>query len=344
MKHALIGIILCIILSGCETIIDLDVPGGYQPRLVVNSTFTPANVWSLALTQSAPFGDTRFSDDLIVPNANVIILGEDDFRDTLKFFPDEGVYQSVYENRPQKGETYHLKITAPGFADVEATSHVPILTANLLSIDSDIIKFEYSNDIASFKVRINIDDQPGENYYRLALYQVVSECSSYTIDEEAENDASPDSLYFEYHNFQSNSPLLHAYPESVDDPTYSLSEDSYRRAFFSDKLFEGTTREFSITSTYSLTDSTGNYFMIEVALLSNDIFAYERTVGLHDSLVDYPNVTQRNPVVVYSNVQNGFGIFAAYASTTFRFDQDGNEWQETDLGVENGEIKNCDNF
>jgi len=345
MRHLFTGFLLCIVVTGCETIIDLDVADNYESRLVVISTFSPGKIWTLELSQSVPFNDSSLYTDAIVSNATVVILADDGFRDTLKYNANQKIYISVDGNTPQHGKTYHLQIKAPGFADIEASSQVPLLSSNLLDVGREPIKIGSLVIPDQFVARFNIDDEPGRNYYRVTLERLVSECFSF--DTTGSDIVNPDTLYSERNYFQSNSPLFHSFPETVDDPSYPDLQDSYSTAYFSDKLFDGMTREFSITFTPEIsraTESIGNHFFLEVSLLSNDLFAHERTVGLHDELVDLPNINQRNPVVIHSNIQNGFGVFAAYTSAIFMFDEDGNEWQPVGLGAKSGVIVNCDNY
>ena len=99
-------------------------------------------------------------------------------------------------------------------------------------------------------------------------------------------------------------------------------------AFLSDQLFEATTQEFEITFEPTVFDFVSPYFILELSALSDDLFAFERSLVLHDYYLFGPNITRSSPAVVYSNVVNGLGVFAGYTSDTYRFDAEGNEWEE----------------
>ncbi len=82
--------------------------------------------------------------------------------------------------------------------------------------------------------------------------------------------------------------------------------------------------------------------MLVLTALSNESFAYERSLELHDIFLHTPNILQTsNRLAVYTNVLNGLGIFAGYTSDVYRFDTEGNEWQEDVLGVGTNELQPC---
>jgi len=342
MIRLFIGILLVVsvVIFGCQSIVDLNVPDGYESRLVIQSTFFPDDVWTVSVSQSVPFSDQRPLNELNLSDATVIITGENNFRDTLLHTKD-GIYQSAHGHRPEYGVTYSLQVKASGFPDIEATSQIPSLNSKFLALKP--IQFEDETSFTkpeSYEVRFQIEDQPGRNYYSLTLYRVVSRCTSWSGDQ-PDYEANPEIFYSQLNTFQSTSPSFHSYPETVDDPTYPDFEDYYFTAYFSDRLFDGISRDFPVTFTPQQKDSIGHYFMFELINMSNDLFAHERTLALHDQLVGLPNITQRNPVVVHTNIRNGFGIFAGYTRQMLRFDAKGNEWPNDDIPIDPDGIINC---
>ena len=141
--------------------------------------------------------------------------------------------------------------------------------------------------------------------------------------------------------FNTNSPSFHAYIETVDDPIYPNIESVFFSACLSDQLFEATTQEFEITFEPTVFEFVGPYFILELSALSDDLFAFERSLVLHDYYLIGPNLTRSSPAVVYSNVVNGLGIFAGYTSDTYRFDVEGNEWQEDLVVVGSSDPQPC---
>ena len=165
----------------------------------------------------------------------------------------------------------------------------------------------------------------------------MDETGSIRIEDDPRHSVDYDWLFF-----QSNSPSFHAYIEAVDDPTIPDVEENFGPAFFSDQLFEATAKEFEITFEPMIFESIRPYFMLVLTALSDESFAYERSFGLHDIFLSTPNILQTgNRLTVYTNIQNGLGIFAGYTSDRYWFDTEGNEWQEDVRGIGEGELLPC---
>ncbi len=333
-----IGLLLFSVLCGCETIVDFDIPDGYQSSLVVQSHFSPDSLWSVQLSKSVPLRDTSESSELLVSGATVIISGEDNFRDTLQQV-DHGIYRTLQGHRPIIGVLYRVQVKVDGFPDVEAFSQIPLLSSEL--VDLHRIVPSDSSTAERFRLRFTLKDQPDKNYYRLNLYQAIPVCETEDGLRRIGRDHPSYSLDYRLTSFQSNSPSFTDFAGTVDDPTYTNLSESFVTAYFSDQLFESTTRQFEITFEPRIFESIRPHYRLALTALSDDLFAFERSLDIYDLYVGLPNISQRNPAVVYTNVQNGFGIFAGYSEDNFRFDEQGNEWEEERLGVGENELAPC---
>ena len=56
---------------------------------------------------------------------------------------------------------------------------------------------------------------------------------------------------------------------------------------------------------------------LQVLYISETYYEYLKTARLHDETRENPFA---EPLNVYGNVENGYGIFAGYSSRTFEFD------------------------
>ena len=317
-------ILLFGVFCGCETIVELDIPSDYQAKLVVESQFSPDSLWTFRVGKSVPYTETVEPSELIVPDARIIISDENHFRDTLQHVGG-GIYKTLQGHRPVSGTTYNVKASASGFSEVQASSWAPPLQSELLEIES--MEVENSSDRERYVLRFSIADQPGSNYYNLNLYQVMPFCEDdngwFRIEDGPDYTTRYKPIFF-----GSNSPSFHAFIETVDDPIYPRIENKFSGAFLSDQLFEATTQEFEITFEPTAFEFVSPYFKLELSALSDDLFAFERSLELHDYYLFGPDLARSSPAVVYTNVVNGLGIFAGYTSDTYRFDAKGNEWQE----------------
>jgi len=333
-----IAILLFIAVCGCESVVDLEVPGGYDSKLVVESIFSPDSLWRVEISRSVPLGDNSMESELMVSDASIVIFGENNFRETLRHV-DHGVYRMDHSHRPERGSEYRIQVDVDGYPQVTASSWAPFLRSELLRVER--LARDDSSATENYGMRLRLADQPGANYYRLDLFQVAPFCRDETWGYPRIGDNHRHLADYSRLTFQSSSPSLHHYPETVDDPTVPDFDDWFWSAYFSDQLFEATTNEFEIAFEATVFKSINPHFMLVLTAFSDDLFAFERSVALQDLFVGVPNIIQRNPVEVHTNVLNGLGIFAGYTSDTYRFDGNGDKWQEDELGVGAGELQPC---
>lgn len=331
-------ILLIGVLCGCESVVDLDLPGDYQSKLVIESVFSPDSLWKVHVGKSVLIGVNLPANELIVPNAEIIIFDEDRFRDTLHHIND-GVYRSMRDHRPVSGTRYRMQVSAPGFTEAEASSWAPPLQSEFLEIKSIPYEDPYSEE--RYSIRFRLADRPGKNYYSITLDQVMPYCEPVDGGMSIRDGAGYWTDYW-FLLFQSTWPSFYVYPEAVDDPLYPDFDNTFiGGAYFSDRLFEATTVEFEMTFESRSFESIGSYFMVTITALSEDLFAYQRSIGHYDLYVNEPNLTRNTPVTVYTNFRNGLGLFAGYTVESHRFDANGNEWEEDVVGVGVGEIGPC---
>ncbi len=336
--RGIIPVLLTAALFGCESIIDVEIPGGYESQLVVTSHFSSDSLWAVEVGKSIPLRDDSHPNDLKLSNARIIINGEDAFRDSLHQI-DFGLYQTSQNYRPINGINYTVEVTVDGFPVVTASSRAPSLNSALL--DMKLVPQEDSSTPDQYKLRIRLVDQPGDNYYKLNLYQAVPVCRDTTGSQRYEDDPNY-SLDYDFLIFQSKAPSFHEFIEAVDDPTVPDIEDEFGTAYFSDQLFDSTTREFEIIFEPMTLKSVNPYLMLKLTAFSNESFAYERSLELHQLFIEIPNLLQTsNRLTVYTNVENGLGIFAGSTSDSYWFDTNGNQWMEDVRGVGNEDIQPC---
>ncbi|MCY4170667.1 MAG: DUF4249 family protein [Bacteroidetes bacterium] len=333
-----IRILLIALLIGCETIVDVEIPGGYESKLIVTSHFSSDSLWTIEVSKSIPLRDDATPSDLKLSDAQIIISGEGSFRDSLHQI-DLGLYQTNLNHYPVKGVTYKVDVTVDGFPSASATSRVPSLASELLSVDR--IQTEGASEPERYTLRVRLVDLPENNYYKLNVYQAVPICRDSTGGLAFEDNPNY-SLAYDFLTFESKAPSFHEYIEAVDDPTIPDIEDEFITAYFSDELFESTTRDFEIIFEPMTLKSVNPYFMLKLTAFSDESFAYERSVELHELFLEIPNLLQTsNRLTVYTNIENGLGIFAGSTSDKYWFDANGNTWMEDIRGIGQGEIQPC---
>ena len=280
--------ILCA-LSACEQIIEPDLPE-HTPRLVLQAFFTPDSTWAAFVGRSAGILES-LPERGPVADATVELLAGDRVIDRLEFLWRDRVY-ALEKNTLQAGESYSLRVSAPGFATIQATDAiprpVPTAIASHLTNTSTRSESAIKGDLS---IKLEIQDPPGETYY----YQI----RAFVFFRSERYEGS----------FSTQDPSIIA-DNAADEP---FNEGfSGTAPFFKDTLFDGQTHEIELSSNYNAPEQTS--FYIQVLHVSETYYEYLKSARLHESTQSNPFA---EPVSVYSNVENGYGIFAGYSSQTF---------------------------
>ena len=138
----------------------------FESKLVVNALFDAESPWSVEVSNSANIFDPESKNEKITFAKVEIFDQNNDFLYEL-IHQGEGVYgRKDYSPSPKRG--YSIKVTAPGYHAVTATSFVPE-KSKLVINDFSIIPNEKYEDV---EVDFNIEDNSQlESYY---IWEVVS--------------------------------------------------------------------------------------------------------------------------------------------------------------------------
>lgn len=313
--------------AGCTTPIELDVPGGYEPRLAVDSKFTPDSLWSVRLSQSAPYSsDLVPPEAYLVTEAAVVVAGEDGFREELVHV-GEGDFHSALGSRPAPEVRYTLTADAPGLPPVRASSIVPAVDAALIDIEEIVAPADY--DPGAYVIRLNLHDAPGPHRYSVKIDMLDWVCydeRGFLSTSENTNSAT---WYRNLVLFTSDLPSMRDYVFQVADASEPfVPEQFYGEAYFSDDLFDGETLEIALEATSENPTVLPPHFRILLRSWSDALWRHEESVERY--YLDEELFSER-PVSVYSNVEDGLGVFGGWSQAAFYVDAEGNAWTEEDL-------------
>lgn len=210
----------------------------------------------------------------VINNALVIFTDNNNQPDTLLEYLNTGAYQSM-QTILDPG-SYKVQIVADG---VTINSQTTIPAPSVISgLDTGSYFFD---NMTNFRIDVKFADNPGEkNYYMIGLV-----C-------EGSYGEKPDVYVF-----------------SSD---LSITSDFRGRPLFPDDLFDGKNKTLRIetdkNNLYSENDSLD--LTIELFSLSYDAYMYFVTSQAQMYTGDSPF---SEPVIVYSNITEGYGIFAGYS-------------------------------
>lgn len=318
--HTITLLALLLTFAACETTVDIPLPP-HEKRIVVNSLLEADKEIEVYVSRSYAPTEVLNAEEIMLPDATVELLQNNVVISTLAYidtaiqdwFGAEGdsirLGKFVAEGIiAQVGETYTLRISHPDFPTATATATTP---PNVRFITGEFIKeagrkvYEdgYTEIQSLFRMTIK-DTVLFDNFYKL-------ENLSFTTTDFF--GGGEDSVLIEIWNINGEAEL------AVDGSFESNSN------FVSDETFNGQEKTIDFLITMPMF-SAGNDLITDY-----DIFGFEGTIST--SFKPYKNYIekidlQRNsqggidflpsePVVVDSNVENGYGFFGGSTQTRF---------------------------
>ncbi len=267
---------------------------------VINCIFSPDSVFKVSVTLPSEILDRNI---YYVNNADVKIYNETGNMLSLVYTGKNGIYKS--SEKPLININYTLKVKIPGYKTVMAKDIIPV-PVNIENVeyyyDIDVLN---SDSIPMAKITFS-DDGKKENYY---------DC----IDFETDNDKR---IYnYAYHGeFNPDNVLLAE--NYLDYHPFSF--------FFSDIIFNGKTYTISlpfanslyVNSNIEFRTTSENYYLFR-KFWTRHLYNQSNDQNIGNNLEDIEFTEllfSGNPVEMFSNIGNGYGIFAGYSCDTWYSD------------------------
>ena len=282
-----------LLFTNCTKQIEFDAQD-IAPRIVVNSLFTNDSLWAANISRSV--GVLETTSYTSINDADVSIFDGNGVQVTTLTNQGDGLYTSPTGAMPVADELYTIEVSAPEYTPVSATNRIPA-AVQINSIDT--VSSTNSDGQTILETTINFQDPPAtENFYMVEVL-----VKGTWIDEWDE---------FEGDTIEFREPLEiscnDVNVETVNRFNFGGFENTYLYLMLKDENFDG--------EDYALTFSVINY----AELKDLELFGEIRLVNTSEAYFNYLksfNMYQRasgnpfaTPVQVYSNVENGMGIFA----------------------------------
>lgn len=306
-------LVMLAMLLGCNREIDFDFPD-VEPAIVVNSIITPESPICVNISAVMPIAEDSYTvvydtvaigtihsqhvpkPKYCIEDASVLIYEDGVLLCSLEYTED-GYY--VSDRYPKVGSTYTIVVNAPGYKECKATTtlyNMPVLSnmsfRDTVSVDQE--GFPLSK--LSFTIT---DNNPNHNFYEMSCRAVSDK---YDID-----------IYF---NKSRNTDKALAQSECL------LFDNSV--LLFTDKYFSNGSYNLDVIYNYSPYVAMPKYDLeITVKTISESYYEYRRSrimqeyqeEGLFENLANGETLSSI-PVDIYSNIENGYGIFASYSTMT----------------------------
>ncbi len=282
------------ILNPCQKELEITYPG-IDSKLVVNCLFTPDTIFKVRIGKLLSVNDSISS--FIIENADCRITENGTFTEKLHY-TENGFYVSTLL-KPKTGNIYSIIVKHPDFETVTATDTIPqqISASNVYTIYN--VLYDPLNESYFHTINIRFKDNVLlRNFYELKL----------TVRESYDTDTFITPLLLNKTNDLTllNTGLIEYEPASIP---------------FSDKLFNG--QNYLLSTYYTLpfqsTDGNGTVtyhthdLIVQFNSVSYQYFQYSRKMIMHlrnQNSDIFEGIG--DPVQMYSNINNGYGIFASY--------------------------------
>lgn len=335
-KIAFILFISIALFFSCEKEIIID-SALLESKLTVNAFISTDSAITVYVYQSLPLNG--YTASKTKNNAKVSLRFDDQLHELELVTNDQYYFQGDYDTlnfytqpnlRGIPGKTYHLEVSCPGFETVTAETTIPI-PVELISIDTmSMIKTEGNNIIFNQYYTLRYIDPANEsNYYRL----VKTETEGKWFDTYYNQDTIKYfSVYTQKGNsyFNSNDPI---FGDETDDANSYLFGGVWNSfAVFNDELNNGKDYQLEVYESMGfwgnedevaeqiknesfVNTHIGNFKKTTIFLqsISPELFLYLKSIDLQSYNDGGPFM---EPVPVYNNINNGYGIFGSYSSTS----------------------------
>lgn len=286
--HIAFSILIVLSFLSCRKEINYKIPDNGR-KIVVNSFFNTEDTFKVNLSKSLYIlDDAQFS---FVQNATVKLYEDDNFVENL-FYDKSGNYFSN-SLKPKAGKNYSLKVLIDNFDEVTASETLPEIV-KINSIDTASVMFVPSGGgfggtekEEMYEFKINFDDKIGNNYYMIKIQYVDK------FGYEGDTTTSVYDLYINYNDI-----IVEKYISSQG------------AIIFSDKYFEGSQLNLSLYL------SKWNFYNLNTPVIVS-LFSLSESYYKYVISFEEQNNSSGNPfaepVQVYNNINNGYGIFAGYS-------------------------------
>ncbi len=310
-KHLLFLLLSLLLLPSCYKQLEIEFPDN-EPLIAVSCLFTKDSSFVVKVNQTTGFNDSVSHK---ITNATCKLFANNQFVENLSHASD-GFYTS--NHKPDYNTVYKIEVSSKDLSIVSATNQLPTPPKIINLTKQDSIMFG-EDGYYLHQLDLTIKD-PAEvsNYYELAVfvYYKLDYSGAWWLDST------------QLAEVDTNYRITAVVPQSQDIVLKNEGLlDYYPRTFpFSDELFNGQTYTLNINyllpgyvTSYNDTEInliTDYQLIVAVRSVSEDYYKYKKKLIIHQNNQDsdiWNGIGE--PVQMFSNITNGYGIFAGY--TTF---------------------------
>lgn len=294
MKYLLL-ILSALSLISCEKYLEFE--GDEAPnRLAVNGFFTDDEAMTVHVSRTQSLLDEASIKSI----ENALVELYDKNGALIETLPhDEDGYYKATEITGNLNENYSVKVQANGFDQVEAESSIPNNSMTITSAEARLTDSGSNFDGSGILLEVDYTESSVSDQY----YGLVFE-SGYFDEATGEID------YFEI------------YPDELGGIS-NVSAYLQNEVLFNDAIINGRSGSMEVevnsyyVDSYSDTPILPNRLRVTVKSYSYDSFQHQRTYAIY---LESEFAFLATPVQVYTNVENGLGVFGGYNEEVFEIE------------------------
>ena len=289
--------ILFLSITACETTEKIDDFPLRPSKLVVNCFFAEDSIWKFQVSNSLSVLDN--ADLTYVDNAEIILKKGGVLVDTITEQDQDGLY-IMNNHLPESGEHYSIEVSAAKYtstllAEEFAPQKVLVSEVSLTIIDSIFWNGNvHSGGTVDGFFRISFSDPANfDNYYQLSIYSIDT---MYNHEDSSDFYINQRDILF-----------------TNDDAGAEDNAGYNRNLLLTDHLFNG--QSYQVKAEFHDWDAKRRKkYFIELTSMNRSGYLYRRSIDDYENAQGDPFA---EPVQVYSNIENGYGIFAGFSKSTY---------------------------
>lgn len=286
MKGNFLAAIIFLFFISCEKVIPIDA-NFLKSKLVINSIFFKDSSCTVHISSS-----TSILDKITFENIEDADLSVKDSSGNLienLQYLSNGFYKGSEKLQPDN--QYYLNAVHKNFNNVLATTSIP---KNISIHHIDTLSY-LKNGKERFRISASfIDDGNINNYYKLGV-----KMGKYVVDTLSLNGSTI-----------IDSAIIYKWVKIYRDHEVLERTITNKEVIFNDNTFNGTTFSVNFSIKNFIRDSSINLSFLKLYFynIDNSLYNYEKSIKQYFDNYDIP-FTQ--PVQVFSNIENGFGVLGS---------------------------------
>ncbi len=313
MKNIFRILILCSLL-GCELVLDIDQPN-FQPSLVINGFLTPDSVVRVVLSKNSyVLDDSRYFSNYFVDGAEIQLFENNEligtFSEDTTWDSEEIDFTGLYylDYFPKMNMEYRIEARRDGYEPISVSERLESRNFEIEINSVDTAISEWGGTV--YEITTELQDSPGNDFYELSVFYSFFQ-PIYSEDTITKGPRTVQRAWIETDNlvFEDHLPGHHM--------------------VFKDDLFEGESYQikFDVQAYYfdpNMSFDPELELIVTMRSTTESYYNYHYSTSLQRWVSGDPFA---QPVQVYSNVSNGFGILAGYQSKAITFEIGYEYWE-----------------